>query len=442
MNRRFLFGVIFGLIPTFAASVLVSESSGENTRGQISVHASVKPNVLQPDKVLPIGALTELQIRGGLPGFHAKAEAGGPMRVAFLGGSITAAKGWRVKTREFLQQRYPKAQVEEIFAAIPGTGSPLGVARLQRDVLAHHPDLLFVEFAVNDRAHESAWIERAMEGIVRKLRQACPGADICFVYTLSKDMVTDYAAGRLNSSAAAMERVAAHYRVPSIAFGAGVVNQLATRQWVFQADAKLGARDEAGRWVFSHDGVHPNDAGHALYFDAIARAWPELAGVDARAVRPAASLHADNWERAGFVSTGAAARTGAWRELPADDVRIASQPGGIAPPTWLSDTPGSTVEVIVPGTMIGLYGFKSEHSGRVKVTVDGFPPIETTLRDTFAVAGHYRLKAWFYPARLSPGPHRVRVELLAPEEIGPKQELFLSGIIYSGETEKGPDETE
>lgn len=386
----------------------------------------------------------EVRIRGGLPNFHAKAKAGGPVRVAFLGGSITAAKGWRVKTGEFLRQRYPRARIDEIFAAVPGTGSPLGAARLQRDVLDHRPDLLFVEFAVNDGAQESPRIERAMEGIVRKMRRACPGAEICFVYALSKNMVQDYEAGRVNSSAAAMERVAAHYGIPSIALGVEVVNQLAAGRWVFQGDKKHGARDEAGRRVFSYDGTHPTDAGQALYFNVIERAWIDLIGGDTRETPtgwPTAPLHPDNWEQAGFVSPGAAVRTGTWRELPADDIRLASQPGRIAPSTYWSDTPGSAVEVTVSGTMIGLYGFKSAQSGRLKVTVDGFPPVEATLRDASSVPGHYRLKAWFYPVPLPPGPHRVQVELLEPGENGTKPELLLSGILYSGETEKARHES-
>ena len=73
--------------------------------------------------------------RDGLGNVLAILESGGDVRVAYLGGSITAAAGWRVKTRQWFAQQYPDAQVSEIHAAIGGTGSDLGVFRLHRDAL-------------------------------------------------------------------------------------------------------------------------------------------------------------------------------------------------------------------------------------------------------------------------------------------------------------------
>src|SRR5689334_12966880 len=84
--------------------------------------------------------------RNGLGNVIAKLRDGEPVKVAYLGGSITAAPGWRVQTLKWFQQEFPKAQVKEINAAIGGTGSDLGVFRVQHDALQHHPDLLFVEF--------------------------------------------------------------------------------------------------------------------------------------------------------------------------------------------------------------------------------------------------------------------------------------------------------
>ncbi|WP_286177263.1 SGNH/GDSL hydrolase family protein [Rhodopirellula sp. JC639] len=122
----------------------------------------------------------ECHPRGGLPNFIAKAQAGETVHVAYLGGSITAAPGWRVQSRQWLQEQYPEATVNEIHAAIGGTGSDLGVFRLGRDVLQHHPDLLFVEFAVNDGGASPERIHKAMEGIVR---QTCTAARLSFTWT-------------------------------------------------------------------------------------------------------------------------------------------------------------------------------------------------------------------------------------------------------------------
>lgn len=93
----------------------------------------------------------ECHPREGLPNFLAKAKTpGAEIKVAYFGGSITAQPGWRPKSLAHFQKTWPQAKFSEINAAIGGTGSDLGVFRLKHDVLDQKPDLLFVEFAVND----------------------------------------------------------------------------------------------------------------------------------------------------------------------------------------------------------------------------------------------------------------------------------------------------
>lgn len=135
------------------------------------------------DREHPSRSAVELRARDGLPNFFAKVQAGGRVTVAYFGGSITAANGWRPQTTAWLRQHYPKADFTEVNAAIGGTGSDLGVFRLEHDVLAHRPDLVFIEFAVNDGGAPPEQIYRCMEGIVRQVRCADPATDICFVYT-------------------------------------------------------------------------------------------------------------------------------------------------------------------------------------------------------------------------------------------------------------------
>jgi hypothetical protein len=79
----------------------------------------------------------EFRSRDGLPNLFAKLQAGGSVRLAYLGGSITAANGWRPKTLAWVQAQSPQARVAQINAAISGTGSDYGACRVQGDVLAH-----------------------------------------------------------------------------------------------------------------------------------------------------------------------------------------------------------------------------------------------------------------------------------------------------------------
>src|SRR5580698_2591892 len=135
----------------------------------------------------PLAPAEEVHARGGLPNFFARAEhPDGEIKVAYLGGSITAQAGYRVKSLAHFRTMFPPAKFSEINAAIGGTGSDLGVFRVQQDVLDQHPDLLFVEFAVNDGGAAPEQIFRCMEGIVRQTWKAAPKCDICFVYTVTE----------------------------------------------------------------------------------------------------------------------------------------------------------------------------------------------------------------------------------------------------------------
>ncbi len=141
-------------------------------------------------------------------------------------------------TLDWLRGRYPKAKFVEIFAAVSGTGSNYGAPRLERDVLRHKPDLLFVEFAVNDGGG-SPRVEAQMEGIVRKTWAANPRTDICFVYTVSEYLLPDLLAGDYESPARSMERVAAHYGIPSFNFGIEVARRVQNNTLVIVAPSSV-----------------------------------------------------------------------------------------------------------------------------------------------------------------------------------------------------------
>ncbi|MEM6886380.1 MAG: SGNH/GDSL hydrolase family protein, partial [Verrucomicrobiota bacterium] len=92
----------------------------------------------------------ELALRGGLPHFFKKARSGKPVTVAYFGGSITAHQGWRPISFKGLQEMFPESEMEMVNAAVGGTGSIVGVFRADDDLIPSKPDLVFIEFAVND----------------------------------------------------------------------------------------------------------------------------------------------------------------------------------------------------------------------------------------------------------------------------------------------------
>jgi lysophospholipase L1-like esterase len=350
-----------------------------------------------------------VQVRGGLPRLDLRGTTDGPVRVAYLGGSITAAPGWRNLTTATLESLLPGVAVKEINAGLPGTGSDLGACRVGYDVLRHQPDLVFVEFAVNDTGVPAERIERTVEGIVRQVRRACPRAGLAFVYTVSTPGLPDLLAGRYPPAAVAMERVAAHYGIPSLHLGFAVARQVAAGSLDFKAPEAPAAER-----TFSLDGVHPTPAGHRLYHSVLARTLPLwfAAGAAGSPVLPP-PLHADNWEHAALRLLDAAMFRGQWAPVSHDDPGLAGATKALLPPTWRTGEAGAAIEFSFTGRRLGLLGIAAPDSGEFRVTVDDQPPVTATFFDSFVSPTFCRQRAWFFPGELAEGPHRVRVELLA-----------------------------
>ena len=385
--------------------------------------------------LLSLGAapVAESSARGGLPNAFAKLAAGGEVRIAYLGGSITAAHGWRPMTLEWFGRQYPKAKIQEINAAVSGTGSSYGAARLGRDVLRHKPDLLFVEFAVNDGA-ESVRVETQMEGIVRQTWAANPATDICFVYTISQSMLKDVQAGKLQAAARSMERVAAHYGIPAFNFGVEIARQATAGTLVFSAPASVVAdkngKDPSGRMIFTRDSTHPTEAGHRLYTERLTRVLPEFGKTDKPGPHTMpAPLNSEHWQRARIVMVAETTHDELWQELPPNDGRIAGQ-RELAPPTWLALEPGAAVEFRFRGTVCGIIGLKGPDNGEFRMTIDDLPPETSTLFDRYSTPGHYMLKPWFYSKPLADKEHKVRLEIL-PTRIDKAAIMKAAGIAIN-----------
>jgi len=132
-----------GAAPLPAAAAAAAAVNGISDRALSTVEAGTAPGRL----------VRELIPRSGLPHVFSKARWDeGPVRVAFLGGSVTAkADCWRPQVMELLRSLYPSVEWAEINASLGGTGSLFGAFRVDRSVIAHKPDLLFIEYAANDR---------------------------------------------------------------------------------------------------------------------------------------------------------------------------------------------------------------------------------------------------------------------------------------------------
>jgi lysophospholipase L1-like esterase len=349
--------------------------------------------------------------RDGLPHVSAKLRAGKQVSIAYLGGSITAANGWRDLSFNWIAQQYPKARLNQINATISGTGSMLGVFRMDKDVMQAHPDLIFIEFAVNDHGLPPASIIRSMEGIVRKARTEDPDIDICFVYTLNLADLPKLQAGLDSDSSAAMEQVADHYNIPSINFGVSVASLVTEGKLIFKGPLSPAGSPASSPGqttpAFSGDGTHPyTQTGHQLYLAAFARSAPALlAARSTQTLALAPPLDPLNLSHATILPLDTVILHGDWK--PAHLVDDSEQMGASSfPPALASSHPHDSITFSFDGDIFGVYGVKGGDAAQFTVVIDGQKPITAALFDSLSTAGRYRIWPWFSPF-LPPGKHTV-----------------------------------
>jgi lysophospholipase L1-like esterase len=362
----------------------------------------------------PLVPAAQMRLRGGIGNVLAKLKAGQDVKIAYFGGSITAAPGWRPKTLKWFQQQYPQSKISEINAAIGGTGSDLGVYRNQQDVLQHKPDLVFVEFAVNDGGASPENIWRGMEGIVRQTWKANPNTDIAFVYTFQGGQAGDLKNGNFPRSASAMEKLADYYNIPSISVAYKMSELLqAGKLWIVPEKDENGKDKPTpeGILLFSTDSTHPLDAAHQVYADVVAeaiKAMEPIAPVGAHELK--APMQADNWENAKIVPVQQSMLTPGWKKLDAT-----SPFKGFfnrMPEMWEATTPGEKISFRFKGTAAKLYDLLGPDGAKVKVTLDG----KTWTAQRFdSYCSYHRLATLGIGDGLPDTEHTVSVEIL-PEQ--------------------------
>ena len=358
--------------------------------------------------------LPECAPRGGLPNFFTKLEHGDNVRIAYLGGSITEQEGWRPKTLAWFQQRYPKAHIEEINAAIGGTGSDLGVFRLRQDVLDQKPDLLFVEFAVNDAKASLEQIYRAMEGIVRQTWRDNPATEICYVYTIAGPMLELIKKGEIPCSYAAMEKIAEHYGIPSINAGLCIARLEQAGKLVFKGAKPETEEEKAAlgdKILFSPDSYHPyTDSGHQLYFDAVVRALnlikPIGKATPHKLIKP---FITDNWENAKLISLDKLPLSAAWKQLASPNNTVPQKVMKRLPGVWKANQSGEGIQFKFLGTEVAIYNILGPDCGQVIVTLDEQPPTVVPRFDAYCV--YYRPSILKIGSSLSNTVHTVKITI-------------------------------
>lgn len=176
-----------------------------------------------------------------------RVQRGEELTVGFLGGSITQGSLASSDTTSYAYLVYrwwcdtfPKACIHYVNGGIGGTTSHFGVSRAVEDVLMYQPDVVFVDFSVNDEPEE--FFQETFEGLLRKLLSWESAPAVVILNNVYYD--TGKNAQKYHNT------VAEHYGVPYVSILDTVYQKM-----------KAG---EYTREELTPDGLHPNDKGHAL----------------------------------------------------------------------------------------------------------------------------------------------------------------------------------
>jgi lysophospholipase L1-like esterase len=147
-----------------------------------------------------------------------------------------------------IKEVYPKAIVNVITTSIGGEQSEQGAERFKQDVLPHRPDLLFIDYSLNDRGIGLARAHRAWDKMIRMARQH----DIpVILLTPSPDMKVD-----LLAEDSVLQQHTDQVKALAARHGIGLADSYAAFQRTVAKGTSL--RDLMAQ------GNHPNAAGHRL----------------------------------------------------------------------------------------------------------------------------------------------------------------------------------
>ncbi|CAM3841776.1 GDSL-type esterase/lipase family protein [Roseateles saccharophilus] len=338
-------------------------------------------------------------------------DAGEPITLATIGGSITTGyasqppseRGWAALLTKSLGPR-----VRLVNAGVSGTDSAAGVQRLQAQVLDKSPDLVIVEFGVNDQWLDPAVRGSSYEAILRRLLGAKkPPAVVVLGLTQQGNQARDAVDAQL--------QLAARYGLTALDFG----------RW-------MQTRVEAGedRWAaLYHEPVHPNDTGHRRIALALADTLRAAAGGPAAAPAPLPEP----------VYGSAHEFT---RLLMGDTLKPYQQHGfargGEVHPEWPGQQPGwvttaddAEAHFLVHGSEIAVFHAESEHYRNLEAWVDDGAVV--TLRGQVPERRGYL--GWHYSVvgrDLEPTAHLLHIRVKRDEWTGSGRPASLLAIMSAG----------
>ncbi len=371
--------------------------------------------------------------------FAARAEQREPLSVVFLGGSLTwganasdpGTTSYRGLMMRYLREKYPRTPITFHDAAIGGTGSQLGLFRLERDVFLQKPDLVFLDFTVNDGSDDTdPQTLASYERIVRELlARDCSIMPVLMLFKWHAE----------KPGAPLPPRHQAHLKLAA-AYGLPVANILEHVRALVASGVK-----PADLWTLGNDGAHPGDEGYRAFFDAVRHRYEQAAALPSAASIPPQPVFDDLYpKRTRRLLTDA---------LPAGWVRAHTYRTSLwfdgLSSRWMGDVGLATaknqpaaLEVEFEGSLVGFFGERNGLTPPIRVWIDGQPvrapksKDDTWKLDTSAFApphpGSGNLFIWQPLANNLPdGRHTLRIEPVW-DDAASGAELRIESICSAG----------
>ena len=266
----------FRQIALLTAAMLLLSAAGcgkkEDSQMQDSSSQSTW-SMADPSLNLPtlnLGHTTEDMIRRAVvnPGNTARladamkrAQAGEKITIGTIGGSITQGTAasttderYANRALQWWAKAFPKAQLDFVNAGIGATDSYIGVHRVDADLLSKKPDVVIVEFSVNDT--DAALNLQTYDSLVRKILQAENHPAVILLFTTQEDGT---------SLQDTHMQIGSAYNLPMISYKNAVLPEI-----------------EAGKFTWkdiSPDNIHPNSVGHGIIGELL---WSDFNSVYAK----------------------------------------------------------------------------------------------------------------------------------------------------------------
>jgi lysophospholipase L1-like esterase len=345
-----------------------------------------------------------------LSNVFARAQRGEPITLGVIGGSITvgafatsAQASYSGRLLGWWRQCFPGSDIRMINAGLGGTGSMYGAIRAGKDLLSSLPDLVVVEFAVND-----SWTDgEAFEGLVRQILAQPNSPAVLLLFMMWEKGGNDQDM---------QARVGAHYRLPMVSF----------------RDA-LWPEMQAGRLKWSEyivDNVHPTDAGHAAAARFIQRMFETAldAGLAGKPGTPSpipSPIYSDAYQHVG------------WRDAatldPIDNQGWRRDFSGNIIPTW--DSPGTHGRISFDWTGSGVVAVFAESPGHlrgIQFCIDG------AAFQTLDVLNQPKRQLFVLAHDLPPGRHTVELACANEHSSSAAGAVRLLGLASIGATRDRP----